>query len=207
MNLQPIWQLPQDPARAIVVLTALGLVLTALGLVAAGINFLVIKPVRNWLARKQAEKVVVRNLLRFLENRRVLYSGFAEEHVSEVINSVHQIRNRLGEDIERLDEDSKAARTVREMQGACRNFLSRIASLPKVSEGQIMYFEWQHTEVFILALVELRTIFDSRTDELYEKYGIKRGERLPEWGPMGAPYRSESRRFYVPGPEEDEETH
>jgi hypothetical protein len=45
----------------------------------------------------------------------VLYSAYAEEHVSDVINAVHQIQNRLGEDIARLEEGSVASRSVCEM--------------------------------------------------------------------------------------------
>lgn len=69
----------------------------------------------NWLARRQVEREVVRNLSRFLENPCVLYSAYAEEHVSDVINAVHQIQNRLGEDIARLEEGSVASRSVCEM--------------------------------------------------------------------------------------------
>ena len=86
MNLQPIWQALKDPAWVVAGLTAVGLLVT-------GTNYLIIKPIRNWLARRQAEREVVCNLSRFLENPCVLYSAYAEEHISGVINTVHQKRN------------------------------------------------------------------------------------------------------------------
>jgi hypothetical protein len=158
MYLQSMWQTLQD-----LTLAEWGAVAAVAPFTAAVVYRLIIKPIRNRLARRRDEKKVVRNLLRFLENRRVLYCDYAYEHVSDVINSVHQIRNRLGEDIETLDGGSDAARPVREMQGACRTFLSQIGSLPGLPEGQIT-----HTERFMHALMEMRTTFDSRTNDLCE---------------------------------------
>ena len=68
MNLQPIWQAPKDPTWVVAGLTAVGLLVT-------GTNYLIIKPIRNWLAHRQAEREVVGNLSRFLENPCVLYSA------------------------------------------------------------------------------------------------------------------------------------
>jgi hypothetical protein len=134
MNLQPIWQALQDPAWVAVALTALALI-------AAGINFLLIKPIRNWRAQERGERQVVLNLVYFLYNRRAVYSEIDKppdlrlvEHRRAIINSVQQIRNRLGEVIERLDEDSNASLHVRNMQAECRRFLSRAEELRSTTD-------------------------------------------------------------------------
>jgi len=46
------------------------------------------------------------------------------------------------------------------------------------------------------ALMELREIFQSHTKALYDTYKIEIGERSPEWGPMGRPYRGQERTVY-----------
>jgi hypothetical protein len=132
-----------------------------------------IKPVRNRRAREQAEKEVVRNLFLFLDNSRLLQGDHWGTRITDINNSVHQIRSRLGEDIERLDEDSEAARPIREMQAACRECLSQIESLPKVPEGEEVWRDLGVHRRRSAALVELRATCLPRIKQLSEGYGVE----------------------------------
>jgi hypothetical protein len=159
----------------------------------------VITPWRNRRASARAERRVVYDLLEnFLLNRRVLYDPFSQEDPYRSIKSVHEIRTRLGEDLERLDETSKAVQPVREMQAACRAFLTGVESLtPDAASGvfSVDVYEEEYQAPFRQALSDLRNVFDSCMDSLYKEYNIPRSEKPP---PPGGP-----RRFGVAAPPAD----
>lgn len=71
----------------------------------------------------EPERKVVRDVLTFFEDRRVLYNPCAWELESEVNESVLRIREVLTDAIQRLGQDSKAAPAMRAMRAACREYL------------------------------------------------------------------------------------
>ena len=71
----------------------------------------------------EPERKVVRDVLTFLEDRRVLYNPGAWEMESHVTESVLRIRETLTQAIQRLGEDSKAVPAMRAMRAACREYL------------------------------------------------------------------------------------
>lgn len=73
----------------------------------------------------EPERKVVRDVLTFFEDRRVLYNPCAWELEQEVTDSVLRIREVLTEAIQRLGEDSHAAPAMRAMRAACREYLDR----------------------------------------------------------------------------------
>lgn len=75
-------------------------------------------------APADAERKVVRDVLTFFEDRRVLYNPCAWEMEHEVTESVLRIREVLTDAIQRLGEDSNAAPAMRAMRAACREYLN-----------------------------------------------------------------------------------
>ena len=73
----------------------------------------------------EPERKVVRDVLTFFEDRRVLYNDYAFELEHEVIESALRIREVLTDAIQRLGEDSKAAPAMRAMRVAARQFFNR----------------------------------------------------------------------------------
>lgn len=71
------------------------------------------------------ERTVVREVLTFFEDRRVLYNPCAWELEDEVTDSVLRIRETLTNAIQRLGETSNAAPSMRAMRAACREYLDR----------------------------------------------------------------------------------
>lgn len=139
------------------------------------------------------QRKTVLDLLRFLEDRRVLYSPFSREQPGKAITSVYQIRDRLGEDLVVLDEYSDAVMSIREMQASCRSFLNRADLLSPVHPNANMYvFPPNEQLIFEQALNALRRVFQARMDELYDGYKISRGSRPVDHGPIGAPIRIKS---------------
>jgi hypothetical protein len=74
-------------------------------------------------APTEPDRKVVRDVLTFFEDRRVLYNRCAWELEPEVTESVLRIREILTEAIQRLGENSKAAPAMRAMRTACREYL------------------------------------------------------------------------------------
>ena len=73
----------------------------------------------------EPERKVVRDVLTFFEDRRVLYNDYAFEMEQEVVESTLRIREALTDAIQRLGEGSKAVPAMRAMRAAARQFLDR----------------------------------------------------------------------------------
>jgi len=73
----------------------------------------------------EPERKVVRDVLTFFEDRRVLFNPCAWEMPDDVIQSVLRIREVLTDALQRLGEDSKAAPAMRAMRAAGREYLDR----------------------------------------------------------------------------------
>jgi len=72
----------------------------------------------------EPERMIVREALVFLEDRRALYNDFAHEIEDQVAQSVLQIRTELTAAIRRLPENAEAASSFRAMRAACREYLT-----------------------------------------------------------------------------------
>lgn len=104
------------------------------------------------------EREVIRSLLIYLEDRRVLFAPEAAEVPSHAIHSVNDLRAELTDALRQLDEDSPAVPTLRSMRAACRKFLEGLG--PDFAEDRPLsvprggYQDW----VFWSALGELRGV-------------------------------------------------
>ncbi len=70
---------------------------------------------------------VARRIIRFLEDRRVLYNDFAWEVPDQCIQSALEIRKFLTTELGNLKEGSELVSPMRSMRAACRKFLNEMA--------------------------------------------------------------------------------
>ena len=106
----------------------------------------------------EPERKVVRDVLTFFEDRRVLYNPCAWELAQEVSDSVLRIREVLTDAIQRLGEDSHAAPAMRAMRAACREYL----------DGSRHHFSHDLS----IGLGRLRALFGLQIAFLAIQYGI-----------------------------------
>lgn len=131
---------------------------------------------RPWKRRKErheSDHRIVLNLIRFLEDRRALYSRWADEQPEMVISSVRDIRRRLTADIEKLEERSAALPYLMSMQAACRRFLTPVEAIPQ-DQHDLPYPHEGLLPIFT-SLSELRTVFGVQMDHLRRLYSIEKG--------------------------------
>lgn len=119
------------------------------------------------------EADVVRKLVTFLEDRRVLYVPFIMEVPDQVTTSVLEIRKRLSEDLEKLDRSSPLAEKLRLMRSACMNFLTE-------DPGSRHRFR---LDDFFQRLGEFRSVFGILLGQLSAIYKIDLGEELASMVP------------------------
>ena len=133
--------------------------------------------------KRRNERKMVRGLLTFLWSRRVLYSSLYQEHPVAALESIRGIQLKLRDALERLPDESKAFRPVREMHEACLGFLTRIEPstrvepLPMPGETELLSDKWVsgiYRQTFGEDLIRLRSAFNPHMDELYEAYGIEK---------------------------------
>jgi hypothetical protein len=73
---------------------------------------------------QESEQQVVREVIIFLEDRRVLYVDYRLEIESEVVHSAMEIRKELTAVLMRVKPDTPAANAFNIMRTECRRFLS-----------------------------------------------------------------------------------
>jgi hypothetical protein len=109
----------------------------------------------------ESERSIVRSVLVFLEDRRVLYNPFAIEVEYQVTDSVLEIRTNLTDAIQHLPDKSEAIPHLRGMRAACREYLDNTGfhhDGPRFG--------------FMADLGRLRTIFGYHIAKLAIMYGI-----------------------------------
>jgi hypothetical protein len=120
----------------------------------------------------EAEREIVRKLIAFLEDHRVLYNPFDIEMPQYVEQSITEIRRELTGILETLDDDSEISQHVRAMRLACREFLKQM-----IPDSQRRHKVRGDAE-FATALAKLRTTFGIHLAQLCVKYGIDVEEEL-----------------------------
>lgn len=113
------------------------------------------------------QRKIVRGVLAFLEDRRVLYNPYNIEIEREVSESALEIRRDLTTAIKALPESSPAAPALRAMRAACREYLDRSHSVP-------------HHFGFMVELGRLRTLFGLQIAYLAIEYGLDLEEHLAQ---------------------------
>ncbi len=75
---------------------------------------------------KPTDSEVARRVIRFLEDRRVLYNDYACEAPGHCVESVLEIRRFLTEEIASLGDNSDLLAPLRVMRAGCRKFLNQM---------------------------------------------------------------------------------
>lgn len=120
----------------------------------------------------EPDRVIVRDVITALEDKRALYVGAIWEQPQHVVQSILQIRQELTNGLKRISDGSPAKASFRTMRSACRDFLEG----PAIKDGDYDrifhdYRDWKQEE-FLLGLGKLRSIFGHQLAQLGFLYGI-----------------------------------
>jgi hypothetical protein len=120
----------------------------------------------SWTA-PEAEVDVARRVIRFLEDRRVLYNIYELETPQHCVHSVLEIRRFLTVELGRLPDNALAAQ-LSALRTACHKFLDSIQDVDSLHMFQGGPDEWN----FISALGELRGVAGVLVAEIAAKYRL-----------------------------------
>ena len=117
------------------------------------------------------ERTIAREVIIFLEPRRVLYSAYECEAVWPCIKSVLEIKNYLTSELQQAGEKSKISSYIRAMRNACNKFLNKCPDNNRFrsdacSAGNID--NW----IFTSAIGELRGVFGVMLGQIVKAYGL-----------------------------------
>lgn len=129
-----------------------------------------------------SDAAVAESLVRYLEDRRVLYASADVEIAEHCIESVLDIRRRITDALARGGLDQTLTDSLRAMRTSCRTFLDRLRIDPNADEFQIVHRyrddrargfgtglnDW----VLNQAIGELRGVFGIHIALLAGRYGI-----------------------------------
>jgi hypothetical protein len=120
-----------------------------------------------------AKVASARQVLTYLEDRRVLYAPWEVEIPEHCVESILEIRHFLTDQLGHLDShDEDIAPHLRAMRAACRHFLSTSDGL---RDGPARLQPWMAGTpgwMFNDALGELRAVFGIHIAQLSAKFGI-----------------------------------
>jgi hypothetical protein len=125
---------------------------------------------------------VARDVLAYLEDRRVLYEPSAFEVPGHCIESVLEIRRFLTDHLRRASDDELAG-NLRGMRAACRKFLTDTRRLHVNLSRPLTPGHFQ-ASVFEIALGELRGVFGLHIAQTAVKYGLDVEDQLARTLPI-----------------------
>jgi uncharacterized protein DUF6650 len=131
----------------------------------------------NWNPPESA-KHIAREVIIYLENRRVLYDPYNVQLAAYCVPSVIEMRQVLTDQITASSSDADLEKNLRAMRGACRTFLEKVVIPPAVSHPSHGFSDPKDPLVLIGALAELRATFGLYIGILAAKYGIDIEEDL-----------------------------
>lgn len=112
----------------------------------------------------KSESEIIRHLINFLEDRRVLYNPYELESPHYVIQSILKIRHYLTETLNKLDKDSYLQHYIKAMRASCRKFLNKF---PKGEPRGMI----ENNEAFA-SLGEVRAIFGFYLADLSNRFKL-----------------------------------
>lgn len=126
----------------------------------------------------EPERVVVRDVITALEDKRALYSQAVWEEPSHVVQSLFKIRNELTNGLKRVGDNSPAKEAFRIMRAACRDFQTlHSVQVQEHNRGMMRETGYQQEEFFV-GLGKLRAIFGQQLAVLGYLYGVDIEESL-----------------------------
>jgi hypothetical protein len=123
----------------------------------------------------ESDRMIVKKLITFLEDRRALYNPYDIETPMFVDQSLIEIRKELTELIQKIGDNPDITLHLRAMRNACRKYLDNSQGKPR--------YHFREYETFA-ALGELRAIFGVHIGQLAVKYGIDIEEDLAKILPL-----------------------
>lgn len=120
----------------------------------------------------ESERTKAHRIIRFLEDRRVLYVPSEMEQPSHCIHSVQKIREYLTKELQSIPEDSQLFQYVKAMRIACRKFVTRMSFDDPDSINHCGHWGHYLSWTFASALGEMRGTFGIMIAQLSATYGI-----------------------------------
>ena len=120
----------------------------------------------------ESERKVAQRVIRFLEDRRVLYNPSELESPRYCVESVCRIREYLTSEMQQIDSDSNLFSYMKAMRIACRKFLDRFSSKDDRFLDEARYNGNYSSWVFGSALGEMRGTFGNMIAQISAAYGI-----------------------------------
>lgn len=117
------------------------------------------------------ERSIAREIIIYLEARRVLYRDLDYESLHPCIISVTEIRNYLTSELSKVDEKSKLDECIRAMRTACNRFLNRCWDDKNLCENAYYPGSFEYL-IFVTAVGELRGTFGIMIGQIVKAYGI-----------------------------------
>ena len=132
----------------------------------------------SWKA-PEPERVVVRDVITTLEDKRALYSQTVWEEPSHVVQSLLKIRDELTSGLKRVGDNSPAKDAFRIMRASCRDFLTLTSAKAYEDDKGMMRGDhmWEQ-EQFFIELGKLRAVFGQQLALLGYLYGVDIEESL-----------------------------
>jgi hypothetical protein len=131
----------------------------------------------SWKA-PEPERLVVRDVMTALEDKRALYSQAVWEEPSHVVQSLFKIRDELTNGLKRVGDNSPAKDAFRIMRSACRDFLTLTSAKAQEQNRGMMNETGYQQEEFFIGLGKLRSIFGQQLAVLGYLYGVDIEESL-----------------------------
>ncbi len=121
---------------------------------------------------ENTERDFAKEVIIFLEDRRVLYNPSEMEVPQHCVDSVLKIRKFLTSTIGKISEDTELAKSLKAMRAACRKFLDKTG----MRNGDIIRYganrgHWASWE-FNGSVGELRGVFGIHIAKIAVTYGI-----------------------------------
>jgi hypothetical protein len=122
----------------------------------------------------QADVAVARRVIRFLEDRRVMFNPEHLEVPEHCVKSVIEVRRCLTTELAELGEDHAVAPHLQAMRAACRRFLDTAYEIEGGDPGRLRPWglEGWPAWAFNAALGELRGVVGVHVAQLAVKYGV-----------------------------------
>lgn len=128
----------------------------------------------SWTPGESSRKIA-RDVVLFLEDRRVLYIPSEMECPGHCVHSVLDIRSFLTTQLQRATDDETLSGYLRAMRIACRKFLDRMNHNERKERDFLRHADsWGHwaSWEFASALGELRGTFGVMLAQLAASYGV-----------------------------------
>lgn len=133
-----------------------------------------------------SDAAVAESVLRYLEDRRVLYAAADVEVADHCVASVLDIRENLTDLLRQGGIDETLTASLRAMRAACRRFLERLRVDPNSNRFEIIdRYRYENRGVLGLhdwilnqAIGELRGIFGVHIALLADRYGLEIEDEL-----------------------------